>query len=286
MSRNRFAKLAVKPEAQVLAFSVGLLGVINLFWQLAGARNLNVWWLDLQAIPAWIATTFLWATSISLLWFGIQPKMKRPRRAATLILTGLWTGVAAVNAVTFFFLKSSGDIISKSIIPFSLLVALAGIFLSWQICLKTKKKAKFAFTRAIIFATFFVVALPTMQIICFGSTDYRRPANVAIVFGAGVYPDGTLSHALSDRMHTAVELYNKKLVGKIIVSGGPGMGEISEPQAMRKFAIAHRVSPKDIICDEKGFDTRATIKNAIKICDIYHLPKILVVSQAYHQPRA
>ena len=48
---------------------------------------------------------------------------------------------------------------------------------------------------------------PLAQMFFFGKTDYRRPADAAVVLGARVYADGRLSDALADRVRTACQLY-------------------------------------------------------------------------------
>src|SRR5205823_1865729 len=63
----------------------------------------------------------------------------------------------------------------------------------------------------LVFATIAIciAAMPLAQMVCFGNTDYRRPADAIVVFGAKAYADGTPSWALADRVRTGVELYQK-----------------------------------------------------------------------------
>ncbi|HIE68909.1 MAG TPA: YdcF family protein, partial [Planctomycetes bacterium] len=84
--------------------------------------------------------------------------------------------------------------------------------------------------------------IPIGVMATFGATDYRiGPAtdeqSLAVVFGAGVYKDGTPSLALSDRTMTGVELYKEGVASKLFFSGGPGRGATHETQAMRKLAL-------------------------------------------------
>ena len=57
-----------------------------------------------------------------------------------------------------------------------------------------------------------VLLFPVAQVFFFGKTDYRRPADVVVVFGAQVHRDGAPSTSLNDRMTTAIELYKDHLV--------------------------------------------------------------------------
>ena len=98
-----------------------------------------------------------------------------------------------------------------------------------------------------------LVAFPLLQMCCFGKTDYRRKADVAVVLGARVYADGRLSDALADRVRTACELYRGGWVRKLLFSGGPGDGSVHETEAMKRMAVGLGVSPKDILLDGSGF---------------------------------
>src|SRR5262249_46510741 len=75
-----------------------------------------------------------------------------------------------------------------------------------------------------------LVAFPSAKMFCLGKTDYRRPADVAVVPGARVYADGQLSDALADRVRTACQLYRAGLTKKLLFSGGPGDGAIHETE--------------------------------------------------------
>jgi vancomycin permeability regulator SanA len=134
----------------------------------------------------------------------------------------------------------------------------------------------------------FVVCLilfPLAQIICFGNTDYRRPADVAVVFGARTYADGRPSDALADRVRTACQLYRDGLVKKLIFSGGPGDGAVHETEAMRHLAVRLGVKAEDILIDTAGLNTQATVKNTEAIFSQLGAHRILVVSHFYHLPR-
>jgi len=47
-----------------------------------------------------------------------------------------------------------------------------------------------------------LAAFPLALMLFFGNTDYRRPADAVVVFGARVYASGKLSDALEDRIRT------------------------------------------------------------------------------------
>ena len=126
---------------------------------------------------------------------------------------------------------------------------------------------------------------PLAQMLCFGLTDYRRPADVVVVFGARVYVNGQASLALADRVRTACALYRDGHVGKVIVSGGCGDGAIHETETMRRLALQWGVAADDIVVDAQGINTEATVRQTSALFDMYGFDRVLAVSHFYHLPR-
>lgn len=104
----------------------------------------------------------------------------------------------------------------------------------------------------------------------------------ALILGARVN-GGQLSDILSDRAKTALELYQKEKVEKILVSGDHGREEYDEVNAVKDFLINKGVSPQDIFLDHAGFDTYDSIYRAKKI---FKVGSIIIVTQNFHLPRA
>jgi vancomycin permeability regulator SanA len=119
----------------------------------------------------------------------------------------------------------------------------------------------------------------------FGKTDYRRPADAAVVLGARVYADGGCSQAVADRVRTACRLYQQGLVPKLILSGGSGDGSIHETEGMRRLAVRLGVPNEDILVDEAGLNTHATVQNTSAMLARMKASRVLVVSHFYHLPR-
>lgn len=110
-----------------------------------------------------------------------------------------------------------------------------------------------------------------------------RPATAALVLGAYVYPDGTPSHALEDRLLTGLELYRQGLVEKLLLSGDHGRVDYDEVNAMRAFCEARGVPKHDLFLDHAGFDTYDSLYRAR---DIFGVERLVVVTQRFHLPRA
>jgi len=108
--------------------------------------------------------------------------------------------------------------------------------------------------------------------------------NVAIVFGAGLKPDGTPNDMLKDRLDTGAELYYEGKVQSFLLSGDNTLEEYNEPQAMYNYLVFTKEIPyEDVVRDFAGlrtYDTCARAKN------IWGIDKAILISQGYHLSRA
>jgi vancomycin permeability regulator SanA len=106
---------------------------------------------------------------------------------------------------------------------------------------------------------------------------------VAIVFGAGLWRDGSPTPVLYDRVATAAELYFSGRVEKLLMSGDNRVVEYNEPWAMRTAAIELGVPEEDIVLDYAG---RRTYDTCYRASAIFGLDGAILVTQAFHLPRA
>jgi SanA protein len=108
-------------------------------------------------------------------------------------------------------------------------------------------------------------------------------AEVAIVPGALVEPDGDLSAMLAARVEQASRLWHAGKVEKILVSGDHGTWKYDEPDTMRKALVRDGVAPEDVFEDHAGFDTWATM---VRARQIFGVNEAVVITQGFHMPRA
>lgn len=106
---------------------------------------------------------------------------------------------------------------------------------------------------------------------------------IAIVFGAGLLRDGSAGPVLSDRMQTAVSLYQAGKIEKILVSGDNRFRDYDEPEAGRQFALEHGVPDEDIVLDYAG---RRTYDTCYRAKHIFGVDEAILVTQGFHMPRA
>ncbi|MDB5184512.1 MAG: hypothetical protein JWN38_320 [Candidatus Saccharibacteria bacterium] len=106
---------------------------------------------------------------------------------------------------------------------------------------------------------------------------------VAMVFGAGVFPDGTPTPYLKGRIQTAVTLYKAGRVKIILMTGDNSSSHYNEPLAMRRYAEQLGIPPKAIVLDYAGFNT---YDSCYRAAHIFQIHQAIIVTQAYHLPRA
>jgi len=273
--------------ARVLALFIGLFTAVNLLGNVVWPGfDANVWWIHFAHwLPAWVVKGSLAISSVALITFAFQNRQSRQHsRFAAVVATALAV-IAFVNAVSFYWLLATGRIESGFPLPLSLAVGGTLVFIArsaWS-APQTDHRPRWwmvAAGSACLFALF-----PLALMLFFGNTDYRRPADAVVVFGARAYKDGRLSDALRDRIRTACDLYRVGLAKRLVLSGGPGDGPITEAEAMRAYALKHGVPAGDIFIDNQGVNTEATVRNTAPLFQQWHARRVLAVSHFYHLPR-
>lgn len=271
-----------------LALFLGGFSLLNLVSHLRSVRlDGNLWWIDLRWLPAGFANAFLLLSAVCLLAFALWPSGSLWRRRLTMGCAAVLALMCVINAAQFYVLAGRGTIHAGVAVPLSLFVAaVLAIVVAGAgrvDCRKAQMRGTVAAALGVCLVSVFIFSLA--QMFCFGKTDYRRPADVAVVLGARVYGDGRPSDALADRMRTACQLYRAGLVKKLLVSGGPGDGNIHETEAMKRMAVGLGVKEQDILLDAGGLNTQATVRNSKAVFAKLHASRVLVVSHFYHLPR-
>jgi uncharacterized SAM-binding protein YcdF (DUF218 family) len=270
-----------------LALFLGGFSLLNVLGSFRSAGfDANLWWIDLRLLPHAVASPLLLVSAVCLIGFAIWPPRSAWRRLLTIACLGALSIAALVNAVQFYGLLARETVRAGIPIPLSLLIA-GALGLTAAACLRpprpTARSSDFIPVLAVCLAC--VVCFPIAQMLWFGKTDYRRPADVVVVLGARVYADGRPSDALADRVRTACQLYRDGLASKLILSGGPGDGAVHETECMRRMALELGVKADDIWLDQAGLNTQATVRNSEAVLSRWQASRILVVSHFYHLPR-
>ncbi|NJM58875.1 MAG: DUF218 domain-containing protein [Synechococcales cyanobacterium RU_4_20] len=107
----------------------------------------------------------------------------------------------------------------------------------------------------------------------------------AIVFGAAVVNETTLTDVTRERVEAATLLYWQGRVRYLFISGDDRQS--SQAQAMARYAIARGVPQSQIVIDPLGIDTHDTCRHFAVFGDRNSAPKsVVLVTQGYHLPRA
>jgi vancomycin permeability regulator SanA len=118
------------------------------------------------------------------------------------------------------------------------------------------------------------------------ATDVDRAeklADVGLVLGAGLRPDGSPSPVLSARVATGVSLYERRVVRKLVMSGDNSRAVYDEVSAMKRLAVALGVPDEDVLLDFAGF---RTLDSCVRIRKVFGQTRVVLVSQEFHLQRA
>jgi uncharacterized SAM-binding protein YcdF (DUF218 family) len=182
--------------------------------------------------------------------------------------------LAILNVAEFYVLRADG--LRAAALPFSLVTigllagALARIFYDGP-------AAGWGWRAAGALAAGPLLVL--FHLFSFGATDYARPAQAIVVFGAGVTADGRPSLALFDRVRHGVRLFQASQAPALVLSGGP-----DEAPVMRALAIRYGVPDQAIELDPEGLNSHATLRNlrhrrVLAVSHYYHLARIKLTAR-------
>lgn len=115
------------------------------------------------------------------------------------------------------------------------------------------------------------------------TTSEAPTHRVAIVFGAGLWRNGSPTPVLADRVTTAANLYFAGKVEKLLLSGDNRFVDYNEPEAMRQLALSLGVPSEAIVRDYAG---RRTYDTCYRAKAIFGVTEAILVTQAFHMPRA
>lgn len=108
-------------------------------------------------------------------------------------------------------------------------------------------------------------------------------ADVALVLGTGVEPDGQPSPRLAGRLQTAAGLVQRGRARVILVSGDGGGESGDETAAMSAYLEGLGIDPARVVADPHGLDT---YDSCVRARDVYGVGRALIVTQSYHLSRA
>lgn len=269
------------------ALFFGLFSLANtVVSQLGNSRLEDIWWVDFSFVPAPLATLCSVTFAALLIAFALKPTMRAWRRIATSGMLALFALVALFNTLSYYKALQQGTISADIPVPFTLIMMV--IYIAMTIAVMTMHETSGSMGEwvglVLIFLSWFII-FPLAQIQFFGHTDYRKDAQIAVVFGARVYPNGNVSEALKQRLDTAVELYEDGNVSQLYLTGGIDADGVDETKGMLAYVVKKGVPADDCILDNKGSNTDASVSDSIAYFKEHNITDAIAVSQFYHMAR-
>ena len=280
--------------ARGAAIFLAIFTVVGLVGELRGrTTDLSLWWVDIRDLTELIRLPLLALFAGVLLAWAVRTDPGAPLRRATAALCIVFACFALRDTARYASVVGGGFVRPVAPVPLSLLIA-AGLAVLAVAAIQPRQSPAATGGRrtaitVVAAAASWAVVFPLAQMLFFGTTDYRRPADAAVVFGARVYATGQPSPLLADRIATGVELYRSGLVATLVMSGGDGADGFNEARVMRDEAVAAGIDPAAILVDPAGNSTEATVDNTLAMLAARGTgsvpPRVIAVSQAYHLPR-
>ena len=119
---------------------------------------------------------------------------------------------------------------------------------------------------------------------CFNSIDSIPHNHCGVVLGTSKYlGNGKRNLYYSNRIKAAVELYNRKKIDYIIVSGDNRNRNYNEPITMYNDLVLAGISGTKIILDYAGF---RTLDSVVRSKEVFGQSSYTIISQLFHNQRA
>ncbi|MES3025965.1 MAG: YdcF family protein [Pseudomonadota bacterium] len=128
-------------------------------------------------------------------------------------------------------------------------------------------------------------ALATAVLVFAGLNDRQGRADLIVIPGNAIAPDGTPSPRLAARLDAALVVYREGRAPRVFVSGGIGRLGFDEAVSMSAYLVRNGVPQQAIILDNLGVNTAATGRNAAAYMRANGLASAYVATQYFHVPR-
>ncbi|MBE2234318.1 MAG: YdcF family protein [Anaerolinea sp.] len=134
-----------------------------------------------------------------------------------------------------------------------------------------------------------VVGVLSWQINRLGSQDRAQPADVIVILGARVEPDGSPSSDLLSRTYHAMDLYNAGLAPTVICAGGAGGDRLAAGAVACRFAVQELGLPAErglVVQESDAWTTRDEAAVVSELMQANGWQTAIVVSHPLHLYRA
>lgn len=122
------------------------------------------------------------------------------------------------------------------------------------------------------------------------SDKYRsnsKKADAGVILGAAVWGGNRPSPVLRERINKGFEIYEKKFVTKLILTGGGSPNELTEAEVSKNELIKYGVDPRNLLVEAKSNSTNEQIQFVKeKYYRRFRYQKIILISDNFHLFRA
>jgi len=248
-----------------LLFDISVAVVPFLLMWIVLARVGNAYDLSLSMREFMKRTILLWFTSISIAQIS---RFVIKYLASSVISTAIWIVIEAIGISILFILWKYGS------------------YFLYKVSSHPEKQI----AKRVIW--FFVLAIFTFGILSLFpfaysvlrysediySVENSPTAEAALVLGAGVWPDGTPSTIMVERIQAARDLYEKGKIRYIVLSGSN-----QETEAMLHLAETFGLDSNVLVLDISG---ETTLDSCINMIHDHGFSNVAVISQKFHLFRA
>ena len=264
-SPEKYRHWAVVAAARGLALFIGGFTLVGVFasWR-HESLDFNIWWVALP-LGGWILHAGLLALAGAVLVaYTAAPRMRPWRRWTTLAVCLFLAAVTAWNGVGFYRAWHAGELRPGLPVPLSFVICALLVFIAWAALRPPAPKRRRLAAAAVLvaIAAACVLVFPVAQVFFYGKTDYRRPAEIVVVFGAQVHEDGKLPRRCAIAWTRRSACTRTAWSKKVLVSGGVGDSGFNEALVMRDMAVEAGVRKRDVIVDSAGVNTEATVRDS------------------------
>lgn len=192
--------------------------------------------------------------------------------------------------ISSFIYQKDLNIIFSSIFIVSYIFLLAAFL---NIIISISNRFSF-FKTTLVFFVVFVGIISYIFLLVLNYTDDHKlyesnnlKANAGIILGAAVWGGNRPSPVLKERINKGFEIYNKRIVPNLVITGGGSPNEMTEADVSKNVLIKYGVNPDDLILENIS---NSTIEQIHFIRDnLYNTKewsKIILISDNFHLFRA
>jgi uncharacterized SAM-binding protein YcdF (DUF218 family) len=135
-------------------------------------------------------------------------------------------------------------------------------------------------------ATALVLWLASLTLVVYaGARPSLKHADAILVLGAAQY-NGRPSPVFRARLDHALALYRQGRAGRVIFTGGVGVGDtLSEGEVGRRYALSQGLPESVMLVERQGMTSAESVGAAAALMQANGLASALIVSDSYHMLR-